>query len=333
MRIGLIDFDGKQVNLALMKFSAWHKAQGNTVILNPASPAQVDRVYCSVLFTWNRASALRLADVFPNIQFGGTGYDLTTTLPPEVEAMRPDYDLYSVEVIEARIKGIMTKQKRRQKAETIVNAGIGFTSRGCVRACPFCAVPAKEGRLHSVGSLGELVNPRSKVVTLLDNNLTADPDCLEKLYEARDRVLVLDITQGVDVRLMTPDIAKALAEVKHLRSLHYSWDMIHSEASVTSGISLLSRFVSASRHLCYMLVGYNTSFEEDQYRFRKLLEMGVDPYIMVYRGQGGVVDPYEVLRLNHFKRWINGRIYTACPDFEDYTNWKKAQVQQGLIFA
>jgi hypothetical protein len=162
MRIGLIDIDGKQTNVALMKLSAWHKAQGDAVILNPTSSAQVDCVYCSVLFTWNRPAALRLADVFPNIQYGGTGYDLTTTLPAEVETMRPDYDLYTVEVIEKRIKGIMTKERRRQKAEIIVNAGIGFTSRGCVRSCSFCAVPAKEGLLHSVGTLADLINPRSK---------------------------------------------------------------------------------------------------------------------------------------------------------------------------
>ncbi len=30
MRIGLIDYDGKQVNLALMKLSAWHKQNGDT---------------------------------------------------------------------------------------------------------------------------------------------------------------------------------------------------------------------------------------------------------------------------------------------------------------
>lgn len=333
MKIGLIDFDGKQVNLALMKLSAWYKAQGYAVILNPTFPSQVDRVHCSVLFVWNRAAALRLADIFPVIEFGGSGYDLTTILPAEIEAMGPDYDLYPVEVIEARIKGILTKEKRRQKAEVIVNAGIGFTSRGCIRACPFCAVPAKEGRLRSIGSMGELVNPRSKVVTVLDNNLTGDPDCLEKLREAQERGLILDITQGIDVRLVTPEIAQALAEVKHLRSLHYSWDLMHSEPAVTSGISLLSRFVATWRHLCYMLVGFNTTFEEDLYRFRRLVELGVDPFIMVYKGEGGVTDPFEALRLKHFGRWVNGRIYTACPDFKDYTNWQKAQAQPGLAFA
>ena len=331
-RIGLIDFDSKQVNLALMKLSAYHKAQGDTVILNPSSAAQVDKVYCSVLFSWNREAALRLAEIFPNIEFGGTGYDLTTVLPAEIEAMRPDYDLYTVDVIEKRIKGIMTKAKRREKAETIINAGIGFTSRGCIRTCAFCVVPQKEGRLHSVGSLADLINPRSNVVTLLDNNLTADPDCLEKLREAKERKLTLDITQGIDVRLVTPEIAKALSEVKHLRSLHYSWDMIHSEKPVVEGIAALSKFVKPWKHLCYMLAGFNTSFEEDEYRSRRLIKMGVDPYIMIYKGTGGVVDPFEQTRLKHFARWINGRIYKAC-SFAEYEPWIKTQSQPLLLAA
>lgn len=331
MRVGLIDFDSKQVNLALMKLSAYHKTQGDTVILNPTSAAQVDKVYCSVLFSWNRDAALRLSEIFPNIEFGGTGYDLTTVLPAEIETMRPDYDLYTAEVIKKRIKGIMKKETRQKKAAEIVNAGIGFTSRGCIRACDFCVVPQKEGRLHSVGSLADLVNPRSNIITLLDNNLTADPDCLGKLKEARERKLVLDITQGIDVRLVTPEIAQALADVKHLRSLHYSWDLIYSEQPVTEGIALLSRFVKTWKHLCYTLVGFNTTFEEDMYRFSRLSELGVDPYVMIYRGEGGVSDPFEKLRLQHFARWINGRFSKSC-SFAEYVPWIEAQ-QQPLLMA
>jgi len=327
MRIGLIDFDSKQVNLALMKLSAYHKAKGNIVILNPTSAAQVDKVYCSVLFSWNRDAALRLADIFPNIEFGGTGYDLSTVLPADVEAMRPDYSLYSIEVIEKRIKGIMTKETRRKKAEQVVSGGIGFTARGCIRTCPWCVLPVKEGNLHSVGSLSDLVNPRSNIVTLLDANLTADPDCLEKLNQAKEMSLVLDITQGVDVRLMTDDIAKALSEVKHLRSITYAWDMIHSERPVTEGIITLSKFIKPWKHLAYMLSGYNSTFEEDVYRFRKLAEIGVSPYVMVYRGKGGVEDEYARLRLKHFARYVNGRIYKTGAKFSEYSNWLKAEAK------
>jgi hypothetical protein len=330
-RIGLIDFDSKIVNRALMMLSSWYKAQGCEVILNPAGPAGLDHVFCSVVFTRNREKAGRLAEVFPRISFGGTGWDLASELPTEVEACRPDYDLYRVENIAPRLGGIMTAAKRRTKAEEIVNAGIGFTSRGCVRSCPFCVVPRKEGALRQVAGIGELVNPRSNRLILLDNNLTADPDCLLKLQEIKERGLVVDITQGLDVRTMTPDIARALAEIKHLRGIHYAWDRPGHEGAVMAGIETLSRFVKKWRHLCFMLVGYDTEFEEDVYRFRRLVGLGVDPYVMVWQGEGRApANPFESLRLKHFSRWVNGRIYTACPEFDNYENWQKARAQQEL---
>ncbi len=229
MRIGLIDFDGKIVNLALMKLSAWHKRQGDTVILNPESNCQVDKAYCSVIFSRDRDKAARLANIFPNIQFGGTGWDLKTVLPPEIEAMRPDYELYTYSDIYKRLAGIITRKKKAEKARIITNAGIGFTSRGCIRSCGFCVVPQKEGRLYETGKIEDLINPKSNVVILLDNNFTASRNCLDKLREIKERNLVIDITQGIDLRTLTPEIAKALSEVKHLRSIHYAWDLILHE--------------------------------------------------------------------------------------------------------
>lgn len=327
-RIGLIDFDGKIVNLALMKLSTHHKSQGHEVLLNDFTPNQVDKVFCSVIFDKDRAKAAELANVFPAIEFGGTGWDIAKTLPPEIENCLPDYDLYRAADIFPRINGIMTKAKKLAKAQTIVDAGIGFTTRGCVRTCGFCAVPKKEGPLRKVGSIGELVNPRSNVVIILDNNFTADPDVLEKLREIRDRQLVIDITQGIDIRTMTPDIARALAEVKHLRSIHYAWDLMPFERRVMEGIEVLSHYVKRWRHLCFTLVGYDTSFDEDMYRFRRLVELGIDPYVMIYNKKEFVRTkhlPFDALRLHHFARWVNGRIYTKCPDFDQYDRWANAQ--------
>lgn len=316
MKIGLIDFDGKITNLALMKLSSFHKAQGHTIVLNPANSGQVDKVYCSVIFTKNRDKAARLTNIFPNIEFGGTGWSLTTTLPAEVEAIKPDYDLYTIKDISVRLGGIMTSEKKESKAATIVNAGIGFLNRGCIRTCPFCVVPTKEGGIRKVEEIRNIINPRSKTLILLDNNLTASPDCLEILHEIKNRDLTVDISQGIDVRTMTPEIAKALSEVKHLRSIHYAWDMTPQETSVMKGIETLSNYIKKWKHLCFTLVGFNSTFEEDYYRFHKLKETGVDPYIMIYNQTNDI-------RLKHFARWVNSRIYKVCPKFDYYEPWMK----------
>lgn len=325
MKVLLIDYDGKIPNLALMKLSTWHKAQGNEVYLNTCD--KPDKAYISILFAWNKSEVEKLLQLYPYAEIGGTGWDIHKTLPNEIEACKPDYDLYSVNDILPRIKGgIATKASKIAKAQTIVNAGIGFTSRGCIRQCGFCFVPPKEGRLHQVAEIGDLLNPRSNVLILLDNNLTADPDCIDKLHEIRDRGLTVDITQGIDVRLMTPEIAQALSEVKLLRSLHYAWDLMEFERQVIEGIKVLSQSVKKWRHMCFILTGYNTLTSEDEYRFRKLREIGVDPYVMPYNKQ------FPTEKHRHFARWVNSRIYKVC-SFEEYEPWIKAQgnLQMSLL--
>lgn len=333
--IGLIDVDSKLPNLALMKLSAYYKQLGEKVeFVDFNNIKKYSKVHASCLFTWNRKKCLELQDIFEDkILLGGTGWDFKevngellqvshTELPAAIEKMKPDYNLYTTEMIYKRTcGGIGKKETKLKKAEIIANMGIGFSSRGCIRNCGFCVVPKKEGKLHKIAEIKDIVNPRSNIITLYDNNLTADPNCIEKLKEIKERGLTVDISQGIDVRLLTEEKAKALSEVKHLRSIHYAWDLIEFEKQVTDGIKLLSKYIKPYRHMCFMLVGYDTSFEEDMYRFRKLVEMKVSPYCMIYnKNQRGDV------RLKHFARWVNSRIYKAC-EWKDYEPWVKAQLK------
>ena len=318
--IGLIDVDGRLPNLALMKISAYYKSLGEQVefVRPDAGKDTYEKIYASALFTKSKTECEHLQEYYGDrIEIGGTGWDIKKILPYEIECMAPDYDLYTADMIYPKIKGIMTKERKREKAQQIVDAGIGFTSRGCIRKCPFCFVPEKEGEFRHDMAIKDIINPRSNIIILHDNNITADPDCIDKLHEIRDRKLIVDINQGCDVRLMTPEIAQAMSEVKHLRSLHYAWDLMGFEKQVLEGINIMKQFIPVSRHMCYCLVGYNTSFEEDMYRVRKLSEMGVRPYIMRYN------EHRDDIRLNHFARWVNSFIYKSEPDFEEYRPWKK----------
>src|SRR5512135_2595875 len=112
-----------------MKLSAHHKAQGHAVLLNDFKASQVDKVYCSVLFRRNREKAARLTALYPDIVFGGTGWDLETRLPAKIEARRPDYDLYAADFLYYRMRGIGTRATKMKKAKIIADAGIGFTTR------------------------------------------------------------------------------------------------------------------------------------------------------------------------------------------------------------
>lgn len=319
-KIGLIDYDGKIPNLALMKLSTYYKSQGYEVYLNDFD--KVDKVFCSVLFTWNKEKAEQLKDMYANIEFGGTGWDLTTTLPDEIEELNPDYDLYTPEFLYKRVSGIMTKTTRMQKAQTLADMGIGFTSRGCIRNCGFCFVPKKEGKFHQVSEIKDIINPKSNVITLLDNNFTADPDMIAKCKEIKERDLIVDFTQGLDIRIMNEEKANALTQIKHLRSIHYAWDLMQYEKEIHEGIKILSKYIKTYKHMCFTLVGYNTTFEEDIYRFEKLRDLKVDPYIMIYNKKG-------TAKLHHFARWVNSRIYKIC-NFDEYEPWIKAQKEKQI---
>jgi hypothetical protein len=116
---------------------------------------------------------------------------------------------------------------------------------------------------------------------------------------------------------MTEDIAKAMSEVKHLRSIHYAWDLMGFERQVFEGIKVLSKYIRPYRHMCFMLVGFNTAFEEDMYRFRRLADLKIDPYVMLY-------NETKEPKLRHFARWVNARIYKAC-QFDEYEPWLKVR--------
>ena len=323
MTIGLIDIDSKIPNLALMKISNYYKNLGEQVEFVQENK-KYEKIYASTIFTRSKPIVNKLIEKYEDkIEIGGTGWDLKKELPIEIEKTKPDYGLYTAEEIASRMKGIGTKEHKLKKANEIVNAGMGFTSRGCVRNCGFCFVPKKEGKLRDAAEIGDLINPKSNVLILHDNNFTADPYCIDKLKEIKERKLIIDINQGCDVRLMTDEKAYWLGKVKHLRSLHYAWDLMEYENKVLEGIEILSKHVKKYKHMCFMLVGFNTTFEEDMYRFKKLSSMKVDPFVMIY-------NQIPDIRLKHFARWVNGRIYKKCK-FEEYEPWIKAQVTYNQI--
>ena len=112
-RILLVDVDSKIPNLALMKISTYHKAKDDNVKLvkiklkrrkdgTLKEGAKVDfsdkpdKVYISVIYKNNKQVVDDLVSQHSDITFdiGGSGYDLKKELPPDIEAMTPDYSLY-----------------------------------------------------------------------------------------------------------------------------------------------------------------------------------------------------------------------------------------------
>ena len=84
----------------------------------------------------------------------------------------------------------------------------GFLSRGCIRRCPWCVVPVKEGKIRAVADIEEIAGDRREV-ELMDNNFLANGPAfvreqLEKIARLKLRV---DFNQGLDARLVNEDNA------------------------------------------------------------------------------------------------------------------------------
>ncbi|MBA7697969.1 hypothetical protein ES703_106641 [subsurface metagenome] len=273
MRVLLMDLDIiKQrrpfPNLALMKLSAYHRARGDQVYLNfPLD--RPDITYASCVFTWN---AKRREGLTPDVIIGGSGVDLKAELPPEVEHIMPDYSLYPS-----------------------VNFSMGFTSRGCIRMCPWCIVPVKEGHIEPWASIYEFWDRRHSKIVLLDNNLLASPNWKETLLTVKKEGVEVDFNQGLDIRLVTYETALLLRHLK-TRQLRFAFDNIAYEKAVRTGIELLlERGINSRKLSFYVLVGFNGD-ETAVERIKLLHSYKVDVYPMVYKGPDGKEPRRRILK-------------------------------------
>lgn len=294
MKIGLIDVDSHNFpNLALMKISAYHKAQGDQVEWWFGF-SQYDRVYVSKVFDETYTPDILDPVNAVEIIRGGTGYGLDNKLPDEIEHMYPDYSLYP---------------------ELTKDTAYGFLTRGCPNNCGFCIVCAKEGRQsYKVADLDEWWNGQKNIV-LNDPNILACRDHMDLLDQLAQSRAWVEFNQGIDARMLTEENIEALNRVK-VSTIHFAWDLMEREDQVRKGLEMYRKFgkiKTRSRLMVYVLVNYNTSMEENLYRIYTLRDMGFDPFVMVYDKPNA---PKDIRRL---QRWCNNKwVFGKCKRFEDY---------------
>lgn len=302
-KVLLFDADRKLPNLALMKLSSWHKQKGHEVELN-FPLGEYDIVYASCVFTknWDRLRTLPFKDMF----FGGTGTPSDVNLADDVEHIMPDYSLYPK-----------------------MNYSLGFTSRGCIRKCPWCIVPKKEGEIRPHASIYEFWDHRLQKIVLLDNNLLAACNARETLQDlAKERVLV-DFNQGLDIRLINEESAGLLKAVRLGRWLRFSFDEPAMESKVRQGIRILKKAgIPPQRLSFYILIGFDTAFDEDMDRLRIIEDYGCDPFIMAYQEINGVKPKVSwdgPGTIKEFARWVNVKRMHRTLSYERWLRYRKVR--------
>lgn len=293
MKIGLIDVDGHNFpNLALMKISAYHKSQGDTV--EWCFPlAHYDIVYQSKVFDETYSADIAWIPMADKVIKGGTGYGLDNTLPYEIEHIYPDYSIYP---------------------ELTKDTAYGFLTRGCPRGCKFCIVAEKEGRRsYKVADLPEFWRGQKRI-ELLDPNILAcrdHPDLLQQLIDSKAWV---DFNQGLDIRL-TNEANIALINSVKVKKIHFAWDNAEDDLK-----PYFERYKALAKHkphgqygTVYCLTNFGSTMEENLYRIYTLRDLGYDPYVMIYD------KPNAPKVIKDLQRWCNNRfIFKSCERFEDY---------------
>ena len=279
--IAIYNLEPKYKNLALEKIRKYYIDLGKQVedyfALNYNN---YEKIYASSIFDFTDKSLIT-----PDMICGGSGFDYTVKLPPEIEQVKPKINL-------------------------------GFTSRGCIRNCEFCLVPKMEGKIRATGDIYDLWDEKSKKITLYDNNILALPKHFETICrQLKKENIKVDLNQGIDIRLIRDNNAKMLSEIRSNDRIRVAWDFMDMEKMFLKKLPILTKYIKPVNINVYILVGFNTTFEQDYYRIQKCKELGLYPFAMDYNKKSSKL-------LKELCRWTN-RYWFRHILFKDYLKARK----------
>jgi hypothetical protein len=287
IKIALYDIDRTGFpNLALMKISAWHKSKGDEVEMFQPLSSKYDKLYASKVFTY-------LPDWYTptkRTELGGTGYGLFNTLPDEIEHMCPDYGLYG-----------------------ITDVSYGFLTRGCIRNCPWCIVPRKEGRIRPHAEIEEFLRHNS--VILMDNNVLAHEHGIKQIEKIAKMGIKVDFNQGLDSRLIDDSIASLLAKVKWLKPVRLACDTYESIQSLEKAVKILRwHNVRPLKYFVYVLV--TEDIQGALERIKVIKGLYLDPFAQPLRNGK---EPTQ--KQKDFARWVNHKAIFNSVSYDQYCKY------------
>jgi len=251
MKIGLYNLEAPKIhNSALMQVSQYHKQKGDKVeIYNPLIKDTYDKIYAFSIFSFTDKGY-----VTDNMICGGTGFDIKKKLPSDIESCDLDYSI-----------------------DPNCNFSMIWFSRGCIRKCPFCIVRYKEGIICSVKPKN--LNPKGKYIMVMDNNFFANPKWKEAIKQLKQWNQPVDF-QGVDIRILNKEMCEALNSLKLKSQIHIAWD--NPKDDLLPKLQQVIQWIKPYKLMCYVLIGFDSTEEEDLYRIETLRTLKIDPFVMPY---------------------------------------------------
>ena len=210
-------------------------------------------------------------------------FDISSSLPKEIEDCDYDYSIFP-----------------NSKTSYV------WFSRGCIRKCPFCVVWKKEGIIHSVKP--KPLNSKGKYISIMDNNFFANPKWKESIKILIKWNQPVDFQSGIDVRIFNDKQGKALQKLKLYKQIHIAWD--NPKDDLINKIELLKQYIKPYKIMCYVLIGYWSSQEQDLNRVETLQKLNIDPFVMPFNK----FDRYQ----KDFSRWVNHKAIFKSVEWKEY---------------
>jgi len=323
-----------------MRLAAFHRERGDELWFSRSpyrglDEPDYDRVYGSAIFDFSAERVAKLRSSYPEAIVGGTWTKSDRVTVEQITGGPQDECDYGI--------------------DPSFTASLGFTQRGCRFNCAFCDVPAKEGKPRAAGTIAQIWrgDPWPRHIHLLDNDFfgVPKPAWKARLAEVREGGFKVCFNQGINVRVITDEIAAELATVDYrddsfkTKRLYTAWDSLGDEELFFKGVDRLERGGVRPAHLLvYMLVGFapGETWEQVLYRFHRMQDRGIRPYpmpIIARRADtlplGNAHPAIERRRLTiaQFQRWAVRPAKIGVPFHEYDPNAKGwADRDQGSLF-
>lgn len=157
-------------------------------------------------------------------------------------------------------------------------------NRGCKRHCAFCHADPN----YKVFDIPEI---KRNNVHVVGEGFLYDPDIEQKIIKlgqkrVNDRVVYYGLSQGIDFRLLTPEIAELLSKNRFglinnkgvwKKGIRFAWDLsLFQEKLAKETIDLLCKYKYIRKYIIvFVLINWKISYEDCLYKLKKLKEWGV----------------------------------------------------------
>lgn len=325
MKIGLVDVDGHAhkkkwgatiyPNLALGKLARYHRERGDTV--EWAIPFyHYDRVYMSKVFNFS-PDDLTCYDADEVIK-GGTGYDITSRLPDEVDRLQPDYSIWP---------------------HVPKDTAYGFLTRGCPNRCHWCVVPRKEGGVAPYMDVDEIaIEGRHKLVLMDNNFLAAGAYTVRQLEKIIERGYAVDFNQALDARLVSPGLAELLTWCKwSAHRIRFGCDTPGQVVECQRAIDLLQSYGYRGEFFLYTMLTDNFAecyqrtryWWEKNHEYRRDHKPNVCIHAQPYRDPDDPTRPIPQWQKD-MAQWANKKMIFQVASFENFSPRKGFKCSQYL---